>query len=162
MTTTDMQLKPIGTVQAADFGFRLQIEAPYRPALQGLAGFSHANVLWWSHLVEGEADRQQLTVGRLFRQAPEELGVFATRFPKRPNPLALSVVKVLAIDLEQGVVDVPAIDAEEGTPIVDLKPYMPVVDRVREVQVPAWCDHWPEWYEDFAEFDWSEEMVPAG
>jgi tRNA-Thr(GGU) m(6)t(6)A37 methyltransferase TsaA len=161
MPVSTITLKPIGIVRAGETGVQLHIDEPYRPALQGLAGFSHANVLWWSHLADEEEKRQQLTVPRLFRHAPDRLGVFATRFPNRPNPLALSVVKVLAVDLEQGLVDVPAIDAEDGTPLLDLKPYMPVVDRVREVSVPAWCRHWPEWVEDFAAFDWSAEVVRA-
>ena len=78
----------------------------------------------------------------------------ATRSPARPNPLALTAVPVISIDIEAVVVRVPFIDAEDGTPILDLKPYHPAVDRIREVSVPQWCEGWPEWYEDSATFDW--------
>lgn len=162
MPTPTINLQPIGSVRLEDRGAQLQIDDAYRPALMGLAGFSHINVLWWSHLVDDQPSRQQLTVPQLFRHAPDHLGVFATRFPSRPNPLALSVVRLLAVDEQGGVLRIAAIDAEDGTPVLDLKPYMPVVDRVREVRVPAWCRHWPEWYEDFADFDWSAELVPEG
>jgi tRNA (Thr-GGU) A37 N-methylase len=50
---------------------------------------------------------------------------------------------------------------EDGTPILDLKPYQPAADRIRDVTVPAWCAHWPQWYEDSAIFDWEGEFVSA-
>jgi hypothetical protein len=55
---------------------------------------------------------------------------------------------------QEGIVRVPFMDAEDGTPILDIKPYHPSVDRIREVRVPAWCATWPQWYEDSATFDW--------
>ncbi len=61
----------------------------------------------------------------------------------------------------KGGIYVAYIDAEEGTPIIDIKPYHPATDRIRDVQVPEWCDHWPKWYEDSAEFDWQAEFVNA-
>ncbi len=73
----------------------------------------------------------------------------------RPNPLALTPVPVLALEPEQGLVRIPYIDAEPDSPVLDIKPYHPAVDRIREVDVPAWCAGWPEWYEDSMTFDWS-------
>ena len=68
---------------------------------------------------------------------------------------------VLHIDYERGVIHIPYIDAEDGTPILDIKPYHPCSDRVRDVTVPEWCGHWPKWYEDSASFDWAAEFVNA-
>ena len=111
-------------------------------------------MLWWCHLLD-EAEYRAITVSeRPYRDAPDQLGIFATRSPVRPNPIALTAVPVLSIDVERGVVRIPYIDAEVGTPVLDIKPYHPAVDRIREVSVPEWCAGWPKWYEDSATFDW--------
>lgn len=89
------------------------------------------------------------------------MGVFATRSPVRPNPIAISPVPVMGIDEDHGMIYIPYIDAEDATPIVDLKPYHPCIDRIKDVQVPAWCSHWPQSYEESASFDWSAEFVHA-
>jgi tRNA (Thr-GGU) A37 N-methylase len=60
--------------------------------------------------------------------------------------------------MDAGEIAVPYIDTENGTPVVDIKPYHPSEDRIREAQVPAWCDHWPKWYEDSGSFDWEAEF----
>ena len=86
------------------------------------------------------------------------MGVFATRSPVRPNPVAITPVQVLRVDPMTGTVDIPFIDAEDKTPIIDLKPYSPSLDRVREANTPPWCAHWPQWAEDSAAFDWEAEF----
>ncbi len=148
------QLQPIGRVVTGDDGFAIEIDEPYREALIGLEGFSHLNVLCWLHLFDEPAYRAITIAERPYRDAPDRLGIFATRSPLRPNPIALSAVPVVSIDVAEGLVHIPWIDAEPDTPVLDLKPYHPAVDRIREVTVPEWCRSWPEWYEDSAEFDW--------
>lgn len=154
MSACTYQLHPIGTVRAGDDGFALEIDGPFRGALTGLEGFSHLNVLCWFHLFDGPEYRDITFAERPYRDAPDRLGIFATRSPIRPNPIALSPVRVRSIDVEEGLVKVDYVDAEPGTPVLDLKPYHPAVDRIREVAVPAWCAGWPEWYEDSMTFDW--------
>ena len=154
MSDTSYQLRPIGTVVASEDGFALVIGEPYREALAGLEGFSHLNVLCWFHLVDAPEYRRVTVAERPYRDAPDRLGIFATRSPIRPNPIALTPVPVLSVDVAAGLVRIPFIDAEPGTPVLDLKPYHPAVDRIREVGVPEWCAGWPEWYEDSATFDW--------
>jgi tRNA (adenine37-N6)-methyltransferase len=158
---TEFKLTQIGTVHAGESGFVLEISPEYRAALNGLDGFSHLNVLWWFHLLDAPQYRTVTECPQPYKHAPETLGIFATRSPVRPNPLALSVVPVLGIEREKGLIYVAYLDAEEGTPILDIKPYHPSTDRVREVQVPAWSAHWPQWYEDSAGFDWEAEFVNA-
>lgn len=148
------ELQPIGRVEAGADGFAIVIDEPYREALVGLEGFSHLNVLWWFHLLDAPQYRSVLVTERPYRDAPDRLGTFATRSPVRPNPLALSPVPVLGLDVAQGRIAIPFIDAEAGTPVLDIKPYHPAVDRIREVGVPEWCAGWPEWYEDSMTFDW--------
>ena len=72
-------------------------------------------------------------------------GVFACRAEYRPNPIALTVCKLLAVDEAQGVVRVADIDAYDGTPVVDLKAYFPVCERVKEAHIPAWLSDRPDW-----------------
>lgn len=161
MTDHTFTLRPIGTVIADDAGFALRIDEPFRAALTGLDGFSHVTVLWWFHLFDAPEYREALLAERPYRDAPDQLGIFATRSPVRPNPLALTAVPVLSIDVTAGMVRIPFIDAEVGTPILDIKPYHPSVDRIRECAVPDWCSEWPAWLEDSMTFDWSAVFVNA-
>lgn len=63
----------------------------------------------------------------------------------RPNPIALTTCRILACDEIEGVVKIAKIDAFDGSPIIDLKGYFPVCDRVREARIPGWLSFWPEW-----------------
>ena len=161
MPNDQFTLDAIGCVTTDEGGFSLVIDEPYRPALAELDGFSHINVLWWCHLLDEPKYRDMTVAERAYRDAPEEIGIFATRSPARPNPIALSAVPVMSIDVSKGVIRIPWIDADDGTPILDIKPYHPAVDRIREVSVPAWCAKWPQWYEDSATFDWGAVFVNA-
>ena len=73
----------------------------------------------------------------------------------RPNPIALSCVQVLQIDQASGAIEIAYTDAEHLTPILDIKPYTPSLDRVERPSVPQWCAHWPKSLEGSAEFEWS-------
>ena len=161
MSKNEFTLSPIGQVRAGPDGHALQIAPEYRPALDGLETFSHILVLWWSHYLDTPEQRSVLVAEQPYRNAPATLGVFATRSPLRPNPVCVSIAPLLRVDQENGLVIVPWIDAEDGTPVLDIKPYHPSSDRVREVQLPEWCRHWPEWYEESGEFDWEAEFVNA-
>lgn len=161
MSQNEYQVSPIGQVATDPEGFVLQIAPECRAALEGLEAFSHIQVLWWSHHLDAPEYRSVLVAERPYRNAPAELGIFATRSPLRPNPICLSTAVLLGVDLENGLVSVAWIDAEDGTPILDIKPYHPSSDRVRDVQLPEWCRHWPEWYEESDEFDWEAEFINA-
>ena len=81
-----------------------------------------------------------------------EAGVFACRSEYRPNPIAVTLMAVLSVDVENGIVVLPWIDAFDGTPMLDLKPYIPISDRIRDFKVAEWLADWPEWMEDAGEF----------
>ena len=147
-------LHPIGRVDVDEGGFALRIDEPYRRALLGLDGFSHVNVLFWCYLLDEPEYRNLVMADKPYKEGPPHVGIFATRSPARPNPIALTPVPILGIDHADGVVRVAFIDAEPGSPILDLKPYFPAVDRVRDVATPEWCASWPQWFEDSATFDW--------
>jgi len=151
--------RPIGYVKVSTGRTTLQIDEPLRPALEGLDGFGHVVVVFWCHLADTDEDRAITTCDRPYTNGPERLGVFATRSPARPNPIGITSVSILDIDPAQGTIHVPFLDAEDGTPILDLKPYQPSLDRIRDVRVPAWCAHWPQWSEDSGTFDWAVEFT---
>lgn len=108
----------------------VEIDAPFRPGLQGLEQFSHAIVLYWMN----EARRDLLV--QVPRHSGKAHGTFALRSPVRPNPIALSVVRILKIDADAGRIDIDAIDCLDGTPLLDIKPYRPGVDAVPDAITP--------------------------
>jgi len=101
---------------------RIEIDLPYRAGLEGLAPGMALVVLYW--LGGGRRD--------LIRQAPRHrdspTGVFALRSPVRPNPIGLAVVRCTGLDTAAGVVDVDALDAFDGTPLIDIKPWIASID----------------------------------
>lgn len=137
------EIYPIGYVRRENGKTCLEILEPYVPALKELEHFSHVQVFWWFSAFQ-EDQYRQITQGEAPYEAPV-LGVFACRSPVRPNPIALTTAKILSVDHEQGVVEIAKIDAHDDTPLLDLKAYIPVCDRVQEVAVPPWCAEWPEW-----------------
>jgi len=104
-------------------------------ALRGLGDFSHVEVLYAFHLV-GEAAEQ--TTARRPRGNPDwpEVGIFAQRAKGRPNRLGLSTCRIPAVD--GLVVTVQGLDAIDGTPVLDLKPYMVEFAPRGEVRQPTW------------------------
>ena len=152
------QIESIGTIQRVDHLYAIQLDKRFAPALKSIEGFSHLQVVWWAHLTDSPAERDTLVLSKLFKKGPDSMGVFATRSPFRPNPILISTIKVQRIDFEEGVIYTPFIDAEENTPVLDIKPYFSM-ERVKNCQNPAWCQHWPQWFEDTMAFDWSDEMA---
>lgn len=155
----EYMVKQIGTVCCREDGFLIKIEPEYRAALTGLAGFGYIQVLWWFDACDNSTSRAKLTERKPYRKGPALLGVFATRSPERPNPIALSPAAVTFIDDENGEIGLAWLDANDGTPVLDIKPYMPSVDRVETPVVPDWCAHWPENVEASGDFAWEKEFL---
>ena len=153
----EIKIEPIGTVHVEKGVFSIQLDKKYLPALTNIDGFSHLQVVWWGNLYDAPNYRSMLTADKPYKKGPDKIGVFATRSPVRPNPVLITIIAVQAIDFEKGVIFTPYIDAEDGTPILDIKPYHGD-ERVKDCKFPAWCNHWPKWYEDSATFDWGAEF----
>ncbi len=139
-------LQPIGVVRSRvrDLRYRdvrrerssIELSGAYTPALEGLAGFSHAIVLTWLDRVSDE-ERVVLREHPGGDATLPAVGVFALRTHHRPNPIGMSVV---AIDRVDGArVHVSGLDAIDGTPVLDIKPYLPPYDAVPEARLPAWA-----------------------
>ena len=139
------QVYPVGYVRRRAGKTYVAITDRYRPALKELSGFGHVQVLWWFSAFDDELYRQVTQSDQAPYEAPLPLGMFACRSPVRPNPIGLSTARVVHVDQAQGLVEVANLDAFDDTPVLDLKPYIPVYDRVREIKMPDWAADWPQW-----------------
>ena len=154
----NFQLNPIGAIRVSEEGTFIELEPAYVPALKALDGFSHLNVLWWFSGFDTQEARRTLDVAQPYKAAPAVMGIFATRSPVRPNPIALTAVELIHIDEAQGLIQIAYIDANDGSPVLDIKPYTPSLDRVETPGVPAWCSHWPKSLEQSGSFNWENEF----
>lgn len=102
--------------------FRVEVDPPFRAGLAGLQVGQPVILLYWT----GSARRDMIVLHPTHREAPT--GVFALRAPSRPNPIAVGVVRLLAVDAAAGVLTVDALDAFDGTPLLDIKPWLHSVD----------------------------------
>jgi len=106
----------------------IEIFPPYRSALKTLSFFEYIIVLF--HF--SEVERWEPTVNPPASTEEHDFGLFSTRSPKRPNPIGLSIVKLEKI--EEGILYISGVDAFDGTPVLDIKPYLPSVDCVKSIQ----------------------------
>jgi len=134
------ELKFVGIVeQAGEDEAKIRVFSEYYAGLKKIADFSHLIILYWLHLRDNEEERRTLLVFPRRHAVNVETGVFASRSPSRPNPLGLCVVELLKV--EDCVLTVKDLDALEGSPIVDIKPYIPRADAIPEARTPEWTKH---------------------
>lgn len=117
---------PIQPAGAAGVEGRIEVFDEYVTGLKDLDGFTHIILLYHFH----QSDGYDLTVVPFLDNQPR--GLFATRAPRRPNPIGLSIVKLNRI--EDGILHISNIDVVDKTPLLDIKPYVPafdVQDKVR-------------------------------
>ena len=146
----EMTVRPIGVVrsrvrQKQKPGYNWEevvsevvIDDSLIEALDGLEGFSHIIVIYWLHL---SIDKSRMADKVHPRGDPEMplVGRFATRSPYRPNSLGQKVVSLL--ERKGNVLRVRGLDALDGTPVIDIKPYIPGYDSVDDATVPKWAKH---------------------
>lgn len=99
--------------------FAALIDPPFRPGLTGLTAGQAVILLYWT----GLARRDLILQSPAHRDGPT--GVFAIRSPARPNPIAVAVVRLIVIDPDTGHLKFDALDAFDGTPLLDIKPWPP-------------------------------------
>ena len=125
----DMPIQPAG---AAGIIGSVEVFPEYAPGLDDLDGFSHIILLYHFHRSSGF----KLHVVPFLDN--NKRGLFATRAPRRPNPIGMSVVRLLKI--EDRIIRVENVDILTGTPLLDIKPYVPEFDEQRDVQT-GWLAH---------------------
>ena len=113
----------------------IHVSTEYIPGLKGLNDFSNLLVLFYMHKSTFDPKHDLVRRPRGRDDMPL-IGIFAQRAKHRPNPIGVTVVKL--IDVKEGVLVVKGLDAIEGTPVVDIKPYVPVFDDTNDVVVPEW------------------------
>ncbi len=125
---SELETTPIQAgVNRAEHG-TIEIAEPYQDGLDGLAGFDYAWLLSWLHRPRDPAgDAPLRQVPFLLRRQQRAMGIFATRGPRRVNPIGLSLIQIL--EVAGPVVRFAGVDLLDGTPVVDLKPYVSRFDR---------------------------------
>jgi tRNA-Thr(GGU) m(6)t(6)A37 methyltransferase TsaA len=129
-------LKPVGIIRKRDPKVWIEIFDEFTDALLGLDGFSHIYVLYWFHQNDSAEKRQTLQVHPRKDSANPLTGVFATHSPQRPNLIALTLCRLESIMGNK--VQIKEIDAHDGSPVIDIKCYIPESLPDSEVQVPGW------------------------
>ena len=129
-------MTPVGYVHKTETQTWIDVEDAYRPAMDGLEGFSHINVLFWFHENDHPEGRSVLKVHPRRDPANPLTGVFATHSPLRPNLIGLTLCEVKRIVPPRIVID--RIDALDGTPVLDIKCYIPSSRAFADLRLPDW------------------------
>jgi tRNA-Thr(GGU) m(6)t(6)A37 methyltransferase TsaA len=129
-------LNPVGMVRKTDEKTWIEIFDEYADALLGLDGFSHIYVLYWFHENDGAEKRRTLQVHPRKDPANPLTGVFATHSPVRPNLIALTLCRIESIS--GNIIQIQEIDAIDGSPVIDIKCYIPGAIADADVRLPDW------------------------
>jgi tRNA-Thr(GGU) m(6)t(6)A37 methyltransferase TsaA len=140
-----MTLKAIGIVRSKikqpvrrdskEVVSEIVIDRNLTEALDNLDEFSHIIVIYWMHQQSGPPPKKVRPRGNPKRSLT---GVFATRSPARPNPVGKATVRLL--QRHDNTLKVKGLDAIDGTPVIDIKPYLPGYDSVEDAKVPSWVN----------------------
>jgi tRNA-Thr(GGU) m(6)t(6)A37 methyltransferase TsaA len=130
------QIFPIGVVHNQEDAVWIDIYADFTEGLVGLEQFSHIHVLYWFHQNDTREKRRMLQVHPCGNQNNPLTGVFATHSPARPNLVALTRCQILSI--ENNRIRIDAIDALDGSPVIDIKAYFPPTVSETAVVTPHW------------------------
>jgi tRNA-Thr(GGU) m(6)t(6)A37 methyltransferase TsaA len=123
-TVEGMPIQPLGATGIPGW---VEVHPEYAEGLQDLAGFSHLILLYHFH----QAGKAKLMVMPFLDKKLR--GVFSTRAPVRPNPIGLSIVKLIAV---QGTrLEIENVDILDGTPLLDIKPYIPQMENFEDVRI---------------------------
>ncbi|MFC1941599.1 tRNA (N6-threonylcarbamoyladenosine(37)-N6)-methyltransferase TrmO [Chloroflexota bacterium] len=139
----DISLKTIGIVRNEitrstkrdfkDIVSEIVVDSNLTEGLDNLDEFSHIIVIYWMHERNGRAPIKVRPKGDPNLSL---MGVFATRSPDRPNPIGKTTVRLL--QRQGNILKVEGLDAIDGTPIIDIKPYIPGYDSVKNAKAPSW------------------------
>ena len=141
----NIEIKPIGVIrnekkEPSSPGWEegtvsdIILDASLGALTEGLEEFSHIMVVFWMHKLREEPGIPEKVHPR-GRQDLPLVGLFATRAPIRPNPLGISVVKL--VECRGNILTVEGLDAIDGTPVIDIKPYLPG-NEVQDASFPDW------------------------
>ena len=140
----EINLKPIGVAKNGEeksrFGSfsdvvsEIVVEEKFTDALNGIEDYSHVIIVYWMDKVK------DYVITHRPQGNPDVpiVGIFSCRCPQRPNPIAITTVKL--VDHNGNRIKVKGLDILDGTPIIDIKPYWPIYDNVDDGKIPSWVD----------------------
>lgn len=143
MSEEKIVLTPIGFVETDAVGEEVRdrsrtskiiVNGEIVEALDGLSSYSHLFVLFWLNQIKDD-ERKTLKVHPRGKKDLPLSGVFAVRTMLRPNPIGLTIVEI--VDVQSNVLTIRGLDAYNGTPVLDIKPYDPW-DVIENPKVPSW------------------------
>ncbi len=146
MEKNSCELVPIGKIGIKDGKKYIALQED-DDALQIAVCSSHIKILWWFNKFDHKKYRRCVTCNPPYENAGRT-GVFASRSPVRPNPIALTTAKITRIDKELRNIYVSDIEAFDGTPCIAILPYREKDDRKEKIYVPKWLEHWPKWLDE--------------
>ena len=142
-----MNIKPIGVIKSpvseqSDENWgrvvsEIHLDEPFEPGLQGLGNFSHITVVFFMHQATFNPSTDLIRRPQGRADMPI-LGIFAQRAKHRPNPIGLTTVELIGI--KKNILIVRGLDAIDGTPVLDIKPYVSAFDRVDQPVIPEWME----------------------
>lgn len=128
---------PVGILNKNGIEVFIEIYPEYTDGLLGLNQFSHILVFYWFHKNDTPEKRRTHQVHPRGNRANPLTGVFATRSPRRPNPIGVSICNVLSVD--GNMIRIDQIDAFDESLVIDIKPYFPWLDSTQKAKIPEWA-----------------------
>ena len=130
------EIRFVGLVESSGDSATISIYPDYCPAILGIENYSHLIILYWMHLRDDKKNRKTLQVIPPRHEGAPLTGVFACRSPSRPNPIGFSVVELIKV--EENNIIVSSLDALDGSPVIDIKPYSVRGDCRPNAHGPKW------------------------
>jgi tRNA (adenine37-N6)-methyltransferase len=130
-----LSLVSLGVVKRNSGRTFLVFDKKYAPGLVSVGDFSHVMVFYWCDRND-TPDKRAFLQGSRRGKANPLTGVFATRSPARPNPIAITTCKIISV--RDNIVEIEWIDAFDESPVIDLKPYIPRNDSIPNAKTPIW------------------------
>lgn len=140
----EIKLKTIGfvrnNVKEPRFGnfaneiSKIVVDKKFTKALKGINDYSHVIIVYWMDKIKDYV----ITHRPQGNPNVPIVGIFACRCPQRPNPIAITTVKL--IEHKGNIIKVKGLDVLDGTPIIDIKPYWPQYDKVENEKIPDWVN----------------------
>ncbi len=144
ITMKDINIKPIGFVKNsikkprfgsfADEISEIVVGEEFTDALNGIEGYSHVIIVYWLHKIKDYV----VTIRPQGNPEVPIVGIFACRCPARPNKIAMTTVKF--IERNGNKIKVKGLDILNKTPVIDIKPYWPVYDKIKDGIIPDWVN----------------------
>jgi tRNA-Thr(GGU) m(6)t(6)A37 methyltransferase TsaA len=132
----ELKIHPVGVVHVKVDAISIEIFEPYREAMLGIEEFSHIYVFFWFHENDTPERRSILQVHPRRDPSNPLTGVFATHSPKRPNLIGLTRCRIMGVD--KGTIRIDGIDAGDGSPVIDIKCFIPDEHPLSDVRLPRW------------------------